>query len=148
MEAGILAGYPVIDVKATIYDGSWHEVDSSELAFKIAASMAFKDGMAKAKPILLEPIMKLEVVTPEQILGDIISDLNSRRAHIESIETYGEMSTIHALVPLAETFGYATSLRSMTQGRATHSMEFHQYRQMPEELAAQVTERIGLGRYG
>lgn len=148
MEAGILAGYPVIDVKATIYDGSWHEVDSSELAFKIAASMAFKDGMAKAKPILLEPIMKLEVVTPEQFLGDIISDLNSRRAHIESIETYGEMSTIHALVPLAETFGYATSLRSMTQGRATHSMEFHQYRQMPEELAAQVTERIGLGRYG
>jgi elongation factor G len=148
MEAGILAGYPVIDVKATIYDGSWHEVDSSELAFKIAASMAFKDGMAKAKPILLEPIMKLEVVTPEQFLGDIISDLNSRRAHIESIETYGEISTIHALVPLAETFGYATSLRSMTQGRATHSMEFHQYRQMPEELAAQVTERIGLGRYG
>ena len=148
MEAGILAGYPVIDVKATIYDGSWHEVDSSELSFKIAASIAFKDGMAKAKPILLEPIMKLEVVTPEQFLGDIISDLNSRRAHIESIETYGEMSTIHALVPLAETFGYATSLRSRTQGRATHSMEFHQYRQMPEELAAQVTERIGLGRYG
>jgi len=148
MDAGTLAGYPVIDVKATVYDGSWHEVDSSELAFKIAASMAFKDGMAKAKPILLEPIMKLEVVTPEQFLGDIISDLNSRRAHIESIETYGEMSTIHALVPLAETFGYATSLRSRTQGRATHSMEFYQYRQMPEEVAAQVTERIGLGRYG
>jgi len=148
MGTGVLAGYPVVDIKATLYDGSYHEVDSSELAFKIAGSMALKDGVAKAKPILLEPIMKLEVVTPEQFLGDIISDLNSRRAHVESIETHGDMSTIYALVPLAETFGYATSLRSQTQGRATHSMEFYRYQELPAQLVAQVTEEVGSGRYG
>jgi elongation factor G len=105
--------------------------------------MAFKNGVAKAKPVLLEPIMKLEVVTPEQFLGDIISDLNSRRAHIQSIETHGEMSTIYALVPLAKTFGYATSLRSQTQGRATHSMEFYRYQELPAALVAQVTDKEG-----
>ena len=143
METGVLASYPVVDIKVTLYDGSYHEVDSSELAFKMAGSMALKNGVAKAKPILLEPIMKLEVVTPEQFLGDIISDLTSRRAHIESIETQGDMSTIYALVPLAETFGYATSLRSKTQGRATHSMEFYRYQELPAELVAQITDEVG-----
>ena len=143
METGVLANYPVVDIKVTLYDGSYHEVDSSELAFKMAGSIALKDGVAKAKPILLEPIMKLEVVTPEHFLGDIISDLNSRRAHIESIETYGETVTIHARIPLAETFGYTTNLRSQTQGRATHSMEFHSYQSLPAELVAQVIDTEG-----
>ncbi len=145
MESGVLAGYPLVDIKAALYDGSYHEVDSSELAFKVAASMALKDGVAKAHPIILEPIMKLEVVSPEQFLGDIIGDLNSRRARIESIETYGDMSTIHVLVPLAETFGYATSLRSETQGRATHSMEFYSYQELPAELVDRITEKAGRG---
>ncbi|MBM2824567.1 MAG: translation elongation factor [Dehalococcoidales bacterium] len=143
MEAGVVAGYPVVDIKATLYDGSYHEVDSSELAFKIAASMALKDGVRKAKPVLLEPIMKLEVVTPEQYLGDVISDLNSRRAHIESIETYAEISTVHVLIPLAESFGYTTSLRSQSQGRATHSLEFNCYRVLSKEQAAQIIEKVG-----
>jgi elongation factor G len=143
MESGVLAGYPAVNIKATLVDGSYHEVDSSELAFKIAASMAFKDGMAKGKPILLEPIMKVEVVTPEEFLGDILSDLHSRRGHIEGVETYGGMTTIHAIIPLAESFGYATTLRSQTQGRATHSMEFARYQQLPTELAAKITEKAG-----
>jgi elongation factor G len=143
MESGTLGGYPVVDIKATLTDGSYHEVDSSEIAFKIAASMAFKDGMAKGKPILLEPIMKVEVVTPEEFMGDILSDLHSRRGQIESAETYAEMTTVHGLVPLAETFGYATSIRSKTQGRATHSMEFGRYQQLPSELAAKITEKAG-----
>ncbi len=143
MEAGVVAGYPVVDIKATLYDGSYHEVDSSEMAYKIAASMALKDGVRKAKPVLLEPIMKLEVVTPEQYLGDVISDLNSRRAHIESIETYAEISTIHAQIPLADSFGYTTSLRSQSQGRATHSLEFNCYRVLSKEQAAQIIEKAG-----
>lgn len=143
IETGVLANYPVVDIKATLYDGSYHEVDSSDIAFRMAGSIALKNGVAKAKPILLEPIMKLEVVTPEQFLGDILSDLNSRRAHIESIETYSEMVTVHALVPLAETFGYTTSLRSQTQGRATHSMEFNKYQPLPAELVAQITDTVG-----
>ncbi|MBI4283985.1 MAG: elongation factor G [Chloroflexi bacterium] len=142
MESGVLASYPMVDIKATLYDGSYHEVDSSELAFKMAGSMALKNGVNKAKPILLEPIMKLEVVTPEQFLGDVIGDLNSRRAHIESIETQGEMSTIYAFIPLAEAFGYTTSLRSQSQGRATHSMEFHRYQELPAALVAEVTDKV------
>ncbi len=147
METGVLAGYPVVDVKATLYDGSYHEVDSSELAFKMAGSMALKKGVAKASPIILEPVMKMEVVTPEQFLGDIISDLNSRRARIEHIETHGEISTIHALISLAETFGYATSVRSESQGRATYSMEFYRYQELPAELVAKLTEKAGAVRY-
>jgi elongation factor G len=143
IESGTLGGYPVVDIKATLIDGSYHEVDSSELAFKIAASMAFKEGMAKGKPILLEPLMKLEVVTPEEFLGDILSDIHSRRGHVDSIETYAETSTIHALIPLAESFGYATSLRSKTQGRATHSLEFARYQQVSAELATKITEKTG-----
>ena len=143
LETGVFAGYPLVDIKVTLYDGSYHEVDSSELTFKIAGSMALKDGVTKAKPILLEPIMRLEVVTPGQFLGDVTSDLIARRGHIETIETqYVEMCTIRCLVPLAETFGYATNLRSLTQGRATYSMEFHYYQELPAELAAQITGKI------
>jgi len=138
METGVLAGYPVIDIKATLYDGSYHEVDSSDIAFRMAGSMALKDGVAKAKPILLEPIMRLEVVTPEQFLGDVIGALNSRRGRIEAIETQGEMRVVYSFIPLAETFGYATSLRSLTQGRATHSMEFYRYEELPAELVDEI----------
>jgi elongation factor G len=139
METGVVAGYPVVDVKATLFDGSYHEVDSSDIAFKMAGSMALRDGVAKAKPILLEPIMKLEIVAPEQFLGDIMGDLNSRRGQIESVGARDVMSVIRALVPLAETFGYATNLRSLTQGRAAYSLEFHHYDQVPSELADQIT---------
>jgi elongation factor G len=139
METGVVAGYPVVDVKATLFDGSYHEVDSSDIAFKMAGSMALRDGVAKAKPVLLEPIMKLEIVAPEQFLGDIMGDLNSRRGHIESVGARDVMSVIRALVPLAETFGYATNLRSLTQGRAAYSLEFDHYDQVPAELADQIT---------
>jgi len=138
MQTGILAGYPVVNIKATLYDGSYHEVDSSELAFKMAGSMALRDGLAKAKPTLLEPIMRLAVVAPQQFLGDIIADLNSKRGQIETIETESEMCAVHSSIPLAETFGYTTSLRSLTQGRATHSMEFYRYQELPAELADQI----------
>ncbi|MCX6011122.1 MAG: elongation factor G, partial [Chloroflexi bacterium] len=139
METGVVAGYPIVDVKATLYDGSYHEVDSSDIAFKMAGSMALRNGVAKAKPVLLEPIMKLEIVAPDQFLGDIMGDLNSRRGHIESVGARDVMSVIRALVPLAETFGYATNLRSLTQGRAAYSLEFHHYDEMPAELADQIT---------
>ena len=138
LESGVVAGYPIMDIIVTLYDGSVHEVDSSELAFKMAGSIALKDGVRKAKPILLEPIMKLELVMPAQFLGDVIGDLNSRRGHIEGIETHGETCVVHCLVPLAETFGYATALRSLTQGRATYSMEFECYREIPVNLAEQI----------
>ncbi|MFC1949707.1 elongation factor G [Chloroflexota bacterium] len=146
-ETGVLANYPLVDIHVTLYDGSYHEVDSSEIAFKMAGSMALKSGAAKAKPVLLEPIMKLEVVTPEQFLGDIIGDLSAKRAHIESIESRSEMTTIHALIPLAETFGYTTNLRSTTQGRATHSMEFYRYQKLPASQVAQIIEQVGAKRY-
>lgn len=148
IETGILANYPVVDIKATLYDGRYHEVDSSELAFKMAGSIALRNGMKKAKPILLEPIMKLEVVTPEEFLGDIISDLNSRRGHVDNIETQGETYIIHCLIPLAEIFGYTTRLRSLTQGRATHSMEFSRYRELPAELTDQIAEKTAGKRHG
>ncbi len=138
MGSGVLSGYPVVDIKVSLYDGNYHEVDSSDIAFKMAGSMALKKGVTKAKPVLLEPIMKQEVVAPEKYLGDIISDLNSRRGRIEAIDTQDEMCAIHALIPLAETFGYTTSLRSLTQGRATHSLEFYKYQKLPSELAAQI----------
>jgi len=138
MESGVFTGYPVVDIKVTLYDGSYHEVDSSEMAFKRAGSMALKNGVSRANPILLEPVMRLEVVTQGRFLGDIISDLSSRRGHIEAIVTRGDTSTVRCLVPLVETFGYATILRSLTQGRATHSMEFYQYRELPAELVDQI----------
>ncbi len=143
METGVVAGYPVVDIKAILYDGSYHEVDSSEIAFKMAGSMALRNGVIKAKPILLEPVMKLEVVTPGQFLGDVIGDLTSRRGHIETIETeYAGLCIIRCLIPLDETFGYATSLRSLTQGRAAHSLEFYRYQELPAELADKVTGKV------
>ncbi|MGD0795012.1 MAG: elongation factor G [Dehalococcoidales bacterium] len=148
METGVLAGYPVIDVKATLYDGSYHEVDSSEIAFKMAGSIALRDGVRKAKPVLLEPVMKLEIVTPEQFLGDIIGDLNAKRGHINKVDTKGEMYIIHCLIPLAESFGYATRLRSLTQGRATHSLEFNSYEQLPAELTEEIIEKAAGRKYG
>jgi len=140
METGVLAGYPVVDIKVTLYDGSYHEVDSSDIAFKMAGSMALKSAVSKAKPVLLEPVMKMEIATPEGFLGDIIGDLNSRRGHIEAIDTHDEMSIVHCFIPLAETFGYATDIRSLTQGRATHSMEFYRYHKVPSELASKIRE--------
>jgi len=137
-ERGVLAAYPMVDVKATLYDGSYHEVDSSDLAFKMAASMAFRDAAARAKPTLLEPIMKLDVFAPEQCLGDILGDLDARRAQIEGIGIQGDIRVIHALVPLGESFGYTTVLRSLSQGRAMQSMEFHHY----EELAPAHLEQV------
>jgi len=138
METGVVSGYPVVDIKATLYDGSYHEVDSSDIAFKMAGSMALRSAVAKAAPVLLEPIMRLNAVTPKQFLGDVIGDLNSRRGRIEAIEAQGEMSSIRAFIPLAETFGYATSLRSLTQGRATHSIEFYRYEQLPPVSADEI----------
>jgi len=148
LETGILAGYPVVDIKATLYDGSYHEVDSSELAFKTAGSIAIREGFRKVKPILLEPIMNLEVVTPEQFLGDIMGDLNSKRGHIGKIDTEGETYVIHCLIPMAESFGYATRLRSLTQGRATHSLEFHNYEKLPNELTDEIVEKALGRKYG
>lgn len=140
METGVFAGYPLVDMKVTLYDGSYHEVDSSEMAFKMAGSMALKSAVSKAKPTLLEPIMKLEVVSPEEYLGDVIGDINSRRGHVQNIESRGETSAIHAVVSMAEVFGYATDLRSLTKGRATYSMEFYQYQELPAGLAEKLVE--------
>jgi elongation factor G len=141
METGVLAGYPVVDIKATLYDGSYHDVDSSEMAFKMAGSLALKEGVRKGKSVLLEPIMKLEVVTPEQFLGDIIGDLNSRRGRINKVDPQGDTFIIHCLMPIAESFGYTTSLRSLTQGRATSSLEFHSYEQLPVEIMNEIIEK-------
>jgi elongation factor G len=141
LESGGLAGYPMIDIKVTLYDGSFHEVDSSDLAFKMAGYMAVKNGISKAKPILLEPIMSVEVMTPTQFLGDVIGDLNSRRGHIGSIEAHEDFQTIHCLVPLAETFGFAGALRSLSQGRGTYTMQFHCYEELPASLAEQIAAR-------
>ncbi|RJO59546.1 elongation factor G [Candidatus Parcubacteria bacterium] len=138
LDKGILAGYPVIDMQVTVYDGSYHEVDSSEMAFKIAGSMAVQAAVKRAKPILLEPIMKIEVVTPETFMGDVIGDLNSKRAQIKEMRDRGSMKVIDAEVPLAEMFGYATALRSMTQGRASYSMEFSHYAEVPRNVTEQI----------
>jgi elongation factor G len=141
MGNGVLAGFPMVDVKVTLYDGSYHEVDSSEMAFKIAGSMALKEGAAKAKPVLLEPIMKVEIVTPEENMGDVMGDLNSRRGMIQGMDDAPSGKIIRAEVPLAEMFGYATDLRSATQGRATYSMEFAKYNEVPASIAEAVAKR-------
>jgi len=146
LQSGGLAGYPVIDVRVTLCDGSFHEVDSSDLAFKMAAFMAMRDGMGKAKPIILEPIMEVEITTPNQFMGDIVGDLNSRRAHIEGIEGRDDLSSVRCLVPLAETFGFAGDLRSLSQGRASHTMQFHHYEELPANLTEQITARMGRTR--
>jgi len=139
MESGVLAGYPLVDLKVTLVDGSYHEVDSSEMAFKVAGSMALKEGVAKAGPVLLEPMMKVEVVAPDEFTGDVIGNLSARRASIEGMQPRGDgTQAIDAHVPLAEMFGYATSLRSMTQGRGTFTMEFDHYVEVPDNVARAV----------
>jgi len=138
MNNGVLAGFPVVDVKFTLFDGSYHDVDSSELAFKLAASLAFKDGMRKANPVLLEPMMAVEVETPEDYMGDVMGDLNRRRGIIQGMEDANDVKQIKAEVPLAEMFGYSTDLRSMSQGRATYSMEFKHYSEAPKNIAEAV----------
>ncbi|MCM8750631.1 elongation factor G [Thermomicrobiaceae bacterium CFH 74404] len=143
METGGVAGYPVVDIKAVLVDGSYHEVDSSEMAFKIAASMALKEGVRRGQPVILEPIMRVEVVTPEEFTGDVIGDLNARRGRIEGMEIRAGSQVVRAMVPLATMFGYATDLRSMTQGRATYTMEFDHYAPVPESLAAELVARNG-----
>jgi elongation factor G len=140
MESGILAGYPVVDLRIELVDGSYHDVDSSEMAFKVAGSMAFKTGMQRAKPKLLEPVMAVEVVTPEEYLGDVMGDLNSRRGHIEHLEPRGNAQAIRARVPLATMFGYATDLRSTTQGRATFTMQFDRYEEVPQSIAGEIVD--------
>jgi elongation factor G len=140
MGSGVLAGYPVVDVKVELVDGSYHEVDSSERAFKIAGSMAFKEAMKRAKPKLLEPMMAVEVTTPEDYLGDVMGNLNSRRGRIENMAPVGNAQVIKALVPLSEMFGYATDLRSMTQGRADFTMQFDRYEDVPASIASEITE--------
>jgi elongation factor G len=141
MENGVIAGYPVVDVKVTLYDGSYHDVDSSEMAFKIAGSMCFREGAAKASPVLLEPIMKVEVVTPEDYMGDVMGDLNSRRGMVQGMEDSPAGKQIRAEVPLSEMFGYATDLRSATQGRATYSMEFSKYNEVPANIAEAIIKK-------
>jgi elongation factor G len=138
MESGTLAGYPVVDVRVELVHGSYHEVDSSELAFKIAGSMGFKNAMQRANPKLLEPVMSVEVVTPDDYLGDVMGDLNSRRGRVEGLEPRGNAQVIRAKVPLATMFGYATDVRSMSQGRATFTMQFDRYEQVPQSIAAEI----------
>lgn len=144
MEDGVVAGYPMVDIKVTVYDGSYHDVDSSEMAFKVAGSMAFKDGAKKADPVLLEPYMSVEVDVPEEYMGDVIGGLNSRRGRIEGMETENGESRIKGFVPLSEMFGYATGLRSSTQGRGTFTMTFDHYEEVPKAISQQITEeRLG-----
>jgi len=138
INSGVLSGYPVVDVKATVFDGSYHDVDSSEMAFQIASSMAFKDGCSKASPVILEPIMKVEVFTPDENMGDVIGDLNSRRGRILGMESKKGIQVVSAEVPLAEMFGYSTTLRSLTKGRASYSMQFEVYREVPKHVQDQL----------
>jgi elongation factor G len=146
MEGGVLAGFPLVDLKVTAFEGSYHEVDSSEIAFKIAASMALKEGCDKAGPILLEPIMATEVVTPDPYMGEVIGDLNSRRGRILGMEPRAGVQVVTAQVPLASMFGYATDLRSASQGRATYTMQFSHYQAVPGGIADDLVARAG-GRW-
>jgi elongation factor G len=142
LDAGVLAGYPTVDIRVTLLDGKYHDVDSSEMAFKIAGSMVFKEAARKAKPVLLEPIMSVEVVTPEDYMGDVIGDLNSRRGRVGGMEQRGNSQVVRAQVPLSEMFGYATDLRSRTQGRATYTMQFHSYQQTPASVQEEIVARV------
>ena len=138
LTSGVVGGYPVIGIKVALVDGSFHEVDSSEMAFKIAASMAFKEAMKKADPVLMEPIMEVEVVTPEEYLGDVMGDLSSRRGRIEGMATRSGAKVVKAYVPLSEMFGYASALRNKTSGRATFTMKFSHYEEVPSEVAEKL----------
>jgi elongation factor G len=142
MESGVLAGYPLVDVRATLVDGSYHEVDSSEVAFKVAGQIALREAAKRADPVLLEPVMQIEIVTPEEYMGDVIADLTSRRGKVERMEQRGGSQSIRAVVPLAEMFGYATDLRSRTQGRATYTMQFHSYQEVPSNIAKEIVAKV------
>jgi elongation factor G len=141
LENGVKAGYPMVDVRVTLVDGKYHEVDSSEIAYKVAGSLAFKEAARRAKPVLLEPIFAVEVVTPEEFMGDVMGDLSRRRGHLHGSEQQGNAQAIHALVPLSEMFGYATDLRSNTQGRATYTMQFEGYEEVPPNIAEKIIEQ-------
>ena len=143
-ESGVLAGFPMVDFKATLVDGAYHDVDSSALAFEIAARACYREGIERARPVLLEPIMRVEVVTPEEYMGDVIGDLNSRRGQIQGMDARGNAQVINAMVPLAKMFGYVTNLRSMTQGRATYTMHFDHYAQVPQAVADEVRRQDGV----
>jgi len=140
LDRGVLAGYPVVDTKVTLYDGSYHDVDSSEAAFKIAGSLAVQEAVKRARPVLLEPVMKVEVVTPDNFLGDVTGDLAARRSRIEHLGERAMVKVIETKTPLAEMFGYATQLRSMTQGRGSYAMEFDHYAEVPDNIAATIAE--------
>jgi elongation factor G len=142
MQTGVLAGYPMVDIRVRLTDGSYHEVDSSEMAFKIAGSIGFKEACRRAKPVLLEPVMDVEVVTPEVYMGAIVGDLNSRRGRIGSMEARGSSQIIRANVPLGQMFGYATEMRSMTQGRATYTMQFSRYEEVPTAIAEEIMAKV------
>ncbi|MBF0189390.1 MAG: elongation factor G, partial [Magnetococcales bacterium] len=139
---GVIAGYPMVDVKVTLFDGSYHDVDSSEMAFKVAGSMAIKEGCRNASPVLLEPMMAVEVEVPEEHMGDVIGDINSRRGQIQGMDGEGINQLVKAMVPLAGMFGYATDLRSMTQGRATFTMQFDHYEQVPKNVADEIVAKL------
>lgn len=143
MENGVMAGFPMVDLRAVVYDGSFHEVDSSEIAFKIAGSMALEDAFKKSDPILLEPVMKVEVSTPDEFMGDVIGDLSSKRAQVSGTEKRGMFTVINAVAPLAELSGYATKLRSLTQGRASYYMEPSHYEEVPRNIADQIVAKAG-----
>jgi elongation factor G len=140
LESGVKAGYPMVDVRATLVDGKYHDTDSSEVAFKVAGSLALKEAAKRAGPVLLEPIMAVEVVTPEEFIGTVIGDLSSRRGRVEGQEPRGNAIAVRASVPLAEMFGYATDLRSSTQGRATYTMQFDRYEEVPSNIAEEIVE--------
>jgi len=144
MTRGVVAGYPMVDIKVELYDGSYHDVDSNEMAFKIAGSMCFQKGAKQAGPVLLEPIMAVEVVTPEEHFGDVMGNLSSRRGQIRQTGDRGMAKTIQAFVPLAEMFGYATDLRSMTQGRASYSMEMDHYDKVPNNISDEIKKQRGV----
>ena len=143
LASGVVAGYPVVDVKVMLVDGSYHEVDSSEAAFKIAGSMAVKEALRKSNPVLLEPIEDIEVETPQQYMGDVLGNLNSRRGQIQGMEERNETTSIKAKVPLGEMFGYATDLRSQTQGRASYTMQFSDYEPVPKAVAEDIVSKSG-----
>jgi len=148
MQGGITAGYPAVDIKVTVYDGSYHPVDSSEMAFKIAGSMGFKEGTARCKPTILEPIMKMEVIVPEECMGDIIGDLNGRRGRVLGMDSQRGLQKIGALVPMAEVLKYAPSLTSMTGGRGNYSMEFDHYEEVPAHLQEKIIEESQKAKAG
>jgi elongation factor G len=142
MTTGVLAGFPMVDVKVTLTDGAYHDVDSSVMAFEIASRAAFREGINKAKPVLLEPVMRVEVVTPEEYMGDVIGDLNSRRGQVQGMDSQGNASVVKAFVPLANMFGYVNTLRSMSQGRAQYTMFFDHYEEVPQAIADEVRAKL------